>query len=103
MLIGLGKDKTLIDFGFTRSKVMVTWVTCKNKIKWFPLIILRIIYHRAFQFHMLNGLGEDMTCIDLGFTRSSVKVTMVIFCKTIVSAQYLEKHLSQSHYIPHAD
>jgi len=66
MLIGLSEDKTPIDFGFTRSKV--TWVTFV-KIKWSPLIILRIIYHRAFIFHMLIGLGEDIIPIYFGFTR----------------------------------
>ena len=38
--------------------------------KWFPLIILRTIYHKAFIFYMLISLGKDMTCIDFGFTRS---------------------------------
>jgi len=81
MLIGLTKDKTPIDFWLTRSKVKVTWVTCKNKIKRFPLIILRIIFHRAFKFHMLIRLDEEMNSIDFGFTRSTVKVTRVLFVK----------------------
>jgi len=76
MLVGLGKDKTTIDFRLTRSKNKVTWATFV-KIKWFPLIILRNIYHRAFKVHMLIGLGEAMTPFDLGFTRLKVKVTMV--------------------------
>jgi len=32
-------------------------------------------------FHMLIGLGKDMTCIDFGFTRSKVKVTRALFEK----------------------
>jgi len=31
MLIGLSEDKTPIDFGFTRSKVKVTWSLVKIK------------------------------------------------------------------------
>jgi len=54
---------------------------CKNKIKWFPLIILRTVYQRAFIFRMLISLGEDMTPIDLGFTRLKVKVTRFLFVK----------------------
>ena len=54
---------------------------CNNKIKWFPLIILRIIFHRAFKLHMLISLGKNMTPIDFGFTRSTVKVTRVFFVK----------------------
>jgi len=30
------------------------------------LTSLRTIYYRAFIFHMLIGLGEDMTAIDFG-------------------------------------
>jgi len=102
MLIGLGKDKTFIDFRFTRSKVRVTWVTCKKR---FLLIILTTIYLRAFIFHMLVGLDEDITCIDFGFTRSKVKVTRVHtrVCKTMVSAHYFEKYLSHRYYFPPAD
>ena len=64
MLIGLGKDKNPIDFGFTRSKVKVTSETFVKKINCFLRIILRTNYHRAFIFYMLIGLGKNMTCID---------------------------------------
>ena len=47
--------------------------------KCFPLIIFRTFYHRAIIFHMLIGLGENMTCI--GFAFFKVKVTSVLFCK----------------------
>ena len=30
---------------------------------------------------MLIGFGKNMTCIDLRFTRSKVKVTRVFFCE----------------------
>ena len=73
MLIGLGEDKISIAFGFTRSKVKVTRVLFVKQ--WFPLIILRNIYHRAIIFHMLIGLGDAMTAYDCGFTRLKVKVT----------------------------
>ena len=49
-------------------------------IKWFPLIFLRTVYYRAIIFHMLIGLGKDMTPIDFRFTRMKVKVKRVI-CK----------------------
>jgi len=64
MLIGLGKDMIPIDFGFTRSKVKVTRVLFVKQ--WFPLIILRNIYHRAIIFHLLIGL-DAMTPYDFGF------------------------------------
>jgi len=51
----------------------------RRKTKWLPTIILKLIYHRAFIFHMLIGLSEDKNPIDIGFTRS--KVTMVTFVK----------------------
>jgi len=56
-------------------------------------------------FHMLIGLGKDMTPIDFGFTRSNVKVTWVTFIKKIkmVSAHYLENNLLQSFHMSHAD
>jgi len=55
---------------------------CKNKIKWFPPIILRTINHRAFKFHMLTGLGgKDMICIGFRFTKSKVKAIRIIFVK----------------------
>ena len=53
MLIGLGEAITPLDFGFTRIKVKVTRVNCKEIYTWFLLIILRTIYHIAFIFHML--------------------------------------------------
>jgi len=81
-LIGIGEGMTPIDFGFTRSKVKVTRVTLVTKIKkCIPLNILRIIYHTAFIFHMLIGLSENMTRIDIWFTRSKLKVRRVILVK----------------------
>ena len=47
--------------------------------KWFPLIFLRSIYHRAIIFHMLIGLGEDMTLTDFRFTRLKVKFRRIIY------------------------
>jgi len=32
-------------------------------------------------FHMLIGLGEDINCIDFGFTRSKDKVRRITFVK----------------------
>jgi len=63
---------------------------CKNKIRCFPFIILQTIFHRAFIFHMLFGLVEDMTTIDFRYTRSKAKVTRVLFVKQWF-AHYLEK------------
>jgi len=102
MLIGLGKEMTSIDFGLTRLKIKVKRVLfCK---KWFPLIFLRNVYHRAFIFHLQIGLGEGMAPIDFGFTRSNVKVTVVTFVKKKVSTiNYFEKYLIQSFHILHAD
>ena len=70
MLIGLCVGLTSIDFVFLRSKVKVTKVICK---KWFPLILLRTIYYRAFICNVLIGLSEDKTPIDFGFTKSKGK------------------------------
>jgi len=75
MLIVLDTDKTLIDFGCTRSKVKVTMVIFIKQ--WFLLIILRNIYYKAIIFHMLIGLGEAMTLFDFGFTRIKVKITRI--------------------------
>ena len=51
---------------------------------------------------MVIGLYEDMIPIDFGFGRSKVKVTVFVYVK-LVSAQYLENHLSQSLHISHGD
>jgi len=75
MLIGPGEGLTPFDIMFFRSRIKVTRVTFVKK-KWFPLIFLRTIYHRAFIFHVL---WEGKTPIHFGFTMSKVKVTMVIF------------------------
>ena len=66
-------------FVFFRSKVRVTKVTFVKK--WFFLIFLRTIYHRAFIYNVLIGLSEDKTPIDFGFTRSKGNVTRVRFVK----------------------
>jgi len=42
---------------------------------------LKTIYHRAFKFNRLSSLGNDITCIDFGFTRSNVNVTGVVLVK----------------------
>jgi len=54
---------------------------------------------------MLIGLGENMTPIDVEFTRLMCKVTGVTFVKKCKHdyADYLEKCLSQSFYISYAD
>jgi len=61
----------------------------------------------ATEAHLLcpvsHSLGEDMNCIDFGFTRSKVKVTRVLFVKQLFSAQNLDKYFLHSYYIPHAD
>ena len=49
---------------------------------------------------MVIGLFEDMIPIDFGFSRSKVKITGFIYVK-LVSAQYLENHLSQNLHISH--
>jgi len=54
-------------------------------------------YHKAIIFHVLIGLVEDMTNIDFGLTRLTVKVTRVT-CKNInmVSTYYLKNNVFQS-------
>jgi len=52
MLVGLVKDMTCIDFGFTKLKAKV----------------LRSVCHRGFIFHVLIGIGGDMTAFDFEFT-----------------------------------
>ena len=42
--------------------VLVIFLICK----WFSIITLKNIYHRAFIFHMLICLDEDNTPIDFG-------------------------------------
>jgi len=68
---------TLFDFEFTRSKGKVTRVAFAKKCRqsWFLLIILRTVYHRAFIFHVMIGLGEITIPYVFNFTRSKVKVT----------------------------
>jgi len=51
-----------------------TDLLCK---KWFSLISIRTFCHRAITFHMLIGLGEDMTPIAFSITRLTVNVTGV--------------------------
>jgi len=46
---------------------------------------LQTVYHRAFIFHMLIGLGKDMTPIDFGITMSKGNVTRVTFLKRNVN------------------
>jgi len=84
MLIGVGGDMTPIDFGFTRLKVKVARVTCKNnwEKKHCFFIIMRIIYHRAVIFQMSICLNKDMTSIDFELIRSKVMVIRVTFVKT---------------------
>ena len=73
--------------------------------KWFPLIFLKTFYH-PFICNVLIALSEGKTPIDCGFTRSKVKVLIVVFVTNnvnMVSASYLENCLTQSFYISHAD
>ena len=51
---------------------------------------------------MVIGLYEDMIPNDFGFSKSKVKVTLLVYVK-LVSAQYLENHLSQSLHVSHGD
>jgi len=55
-------------------------------------------------FHMLIGLGENMTPIDFEFTRlRSRSQGSLVKDVNMVSTHYLENDLSQSFYILHAD
>jgi len=77
MLISLGEVKTPIYFSSLGQKSKLHDHIVKQ---WFPLIILRVVYHRFFILHMLIGLGADMIPIEFEFSGSKVKVTRV-FCK----------------------
>ena len=57
MLIGLCKDMPPTGFEFTWSKIMVTWSHGHFVKQWFPLIVIRTIYHRYLICPMLLGLG----------------------------------------------
>jgi len=104
MLIGFSEDMTFIDIELFRSKVKVRRVTFV-KTKWFPLFILKTIYHRAFIFYMLIGRRKDMTSIDFEFIRFKVKVTRVTCLKKekMLTTHYLENCLSETFNISHAD
>jgi len=65
MLVGLDGNMTPIDIEVIREKVKVRRITFVKK--WFPLIILRTVYHRGFIFHMLIGPGEGLTPFDFVF------------------------------------
>ena len=68
-----------IDFGFRWSKVKFTRVIfCKKR---FQFIILKTISFRAFIFHIIIGLYEDMIPVGFVFTRSKVKVTEFTYLK----------------------
>jgi len=54
---------------------------------------------QSFHFHRLIALGKDKNLIDVGLTRSRVKVTRVTFVKKKYSVQYLENYLSHSFHI----
>ena len=87
---------TSFDFGFSWSKVKVTRVLfC---YKWFELIVLITVYHRAIIIHKLIGLDGDMAHIDFGFTRLKVKLKKGQFCKkiTMVSRNNLKNRSLQS-------
>ena len=77
MQIGLGKHKISIDFGLTRSKVKVTLFLFVKKLNMVSAQYLKKYLYNAFIFNMLIVLGEDMTCIDVVFTRTKVNVTSV--------------------------
>ena len=53
-------------------------IFCKKR---FLFIILRTISCRAFIFHIIIGLYEDMIPTGFGFTRSKVKVTEFTYLK----------------------
>jgi len=61
MLIGFGKEMTLNEFVFIKSKVKVTVITFKNISADSRLSYL----YRAFIFHMLISLVKHMTTINL--------------------------------------
>jgi len=54
------RTRTLLILG---QKSRSQWSILKKKC--FPLIILRIFYYKPYIFQMLNGLGENKTCIYL--------------------------------------
>ena len=64
-------------------------------------MILRIVYHEVFIFHMLIGLDGGVTTIDIELIRSKVKVRRITR-KNMVSPHYLN-YFSQSFHILHAD
>ena len=101
MLMGLDRDMTHIDIEVIRSNVKVRRITFVKQ--WFPLFILRNIYHRAVILLMLIGLGKAMSPFGFGFTRLRVQVTSFT-CKNVhmVWAHYL-KNLSHSFHISHTD
>jgi len=45
------------------------------------LLILRTVYHKAFIFHMLIGLGENKSPGVFKITRSKVKVSCDQLCE----------------------
>jgi len=101
VLIATSKGKNRIDFGFTRSKVKVTMVTCKNNVNMFLLIIFRTVYPRAFIFYMLIGLVEGMIPLIFKFTRSTDKVTRVTFVKVCKHLLFILRTLDHRAFLFH--
>ena len=65
---------------------------------------LRIVYHKAFIFYTVIGLGEDMTPNGFKFTRSNgIRSQGSLKNVNMVFAHYLEYCLSQSFDISHAN
>ena len=63
MLIGRGKAKTLIVFGFTWSKVKVARVTFVRKRS----LSEELLNNRALIFHMRIGLGKDVAYLSQSY------------------------------------
>jgi len=74
--IGLDGDIAPTDIEVIRSKAKVRRITFVTK--WFPLIILRTGYHRAFIFQFANLSWLGLTPINFVF-RGRVNVTRVTF------------------------
>jgi len=83
MLISLSEDMTPIEFGFTRLKVKVTRVTCKNANMVFGFYIENYL-SQSFHISHADGVYRDNTPIELS---NWVKghVQKYHFCKKMFS------------------
>ena len=80
-------DQALKACPYPRSKSKITRVTFVKEVN-MVLLIFKTVYHKAFIFHMLFGLGENMSPGVFKFTRSKVKVTWVTFVVNFVNSFY---------------